>query len=287
MVGRSDLLSAAAAATPSSSGYWRSYCPFCEESEGYTGKQNFTIRMATGQYWCWRCAEKGTIRNIGEALFAVVEAAKVAEDQADDVTPPDFEPPDGYVALAGPGSDRVKFRPARNYLASRFVTPRAISECQIGAVVDRHHRYSRSVVVPILDRGVWRGYVCRRYTGRGYLYPRGMKRGELFFNMDALTAAGPDPIFLVEGCFDALPHYPHAVACLGKPSHTHVEMLRRVTRPIAIVLDADAQREGWALAQRLRLDGVDATFVKLPAGSDPGDLPTDWLLSKVLGSFNG
>lgn len=285
MVDRTDLLNAAASATPTRSGYWRSYCPFCEEAEGFTGKKNFTIRMATGAFWCWRCAEQGFIRDIGEALFAVVEEAKAQEVETELEAHDDFEPPDGYVALGhGDGYSRLKWRPAREYLYARGVDYGTIVECQIGAV-GPGNKYARSVVVPILDAGRWRGYVCRRYTRKGYLYPPGMKRGELFFNMDALIEPSEEPIFLVEGCFDALPHYPFAVACLGKPSHTHVEMLRRVKRPLAIVLDADAQREGWALAQQLRLDGVNASFVKLAPGTDPGDADPDWLLEEVYASF--
>lgn len=287
MVDRTDLLNAAAAATPTRSGYWRSHCPFCEEAEGYTGKKNFTIRMATGSYWCWRCAEKGFIRNIGEAMFATVSEAQAqeAENELAAESEDEFEPPEGYVPLGwGDGAERLKYREAREYLWGRGIHEGTVEEAQIGAVAGGH-RYAHSIVVPILDRGAWKGYVCRKYRGKSYLYPPGMKRGELFFNQDALIEDSDDPIFLVEGCFDALPHYPHAVACLGKPSHTHRDMLKRVKRPIAIVLDADAQREGWALAQSLKLHGVRAEFIKLPAGSDPGDADPDWLLGEVFGAF--
>lgn len=281
MVDRTALMDAVAAATPTRSGYWRTYCPFCEETEGFSTKRNFTVRVSTGRYQCWRCAETGVIRNLAESQFAGTAAREVEMPEVDN-----FPPPDAFVALGyGEGSGRLKYRPARDYLASRGVLWSTVQDCEIGACLSG--KYRGSVVVPVKDRGAWRGYVCRRYRGKGYLYPAGMRRGSCMFNMDALRGdAAASPIYLVEGCFDALPHYPHAVACLGKPSRDHVDMLRQVKRRLAIVLDADAQREGWALAAQLQLDGVQAQFVKLPSGSDPGDVDPDWLKQRVSSVFS-
>ena len=278
------MVACAAAAIKTSSGYWRAHCPFCEDDEGVAqSKRNLSIRMATGDYWCWKCGRKGFIPQISEAMFQKVAEAQRQEEEYEPLE--EFDPPEGFTRLdRGEGLSGRRFKEARDYLASRGVTPGVISACKVGAT--RTGKYWRSIVVPILEYGVWRGFVCRRYDRKGYLYPPGMPRGEIMFNMDSLREVTDEPIAVVEGCFDALPHYPRTIALLGKPSHKHYDMLKKAQRPLAIVLDADAQREGWALAQRLQLDGVDARFVKLYPGSDPGDADAKWLQEAVFSVFS-
>jgi hypothetical protein len=289
-ISRAELLDTAARAVRTGSGYWRAHCPFCEASEGLAqSKRNFTIRMSSGEYWCWKCAEKGRIQNVSEAMSWAVEEARAEEVETallqGKYVESSFPAPEGFTLIGeGYGLTANRFSEAREYIIGRGVSLSTVADCEIGAVLSG--KYRRSVVVPVLDRGRWRGYVCRRYDRKGYLYPRGMQRGSVMFNMDALTEDSDEPIMLVEGCFDALPHYPVAVACLGKPSAAHYEMLKKVRRPLAIVLDADAQREGWALAQMLQLDGVNASYVKLRPGSDPGDTDPEWLLEEVYRSFD-
>jgi len=62
------------------------------------------------------------------------------------------------------------------------------------------------------------------------------------------------------------------VGCLGKPTRSHADRLARAAAgPLVVVLDADAWREGRALAQALRLRGRTAQAVTLPFGRDPGN----------------
>src|SRR5262249_30190976 len=95
------------------------------------------------------------------------------------------------------------------------------------------------------------------------------------------------PLLLVEGVFDALPHWPHAAAFLGKPTGAHLAALdKHRGRPIVVILDGDAWEQGWAVAQRVRALGVPSiASVKLPAGFDPGELPTSWLMARARESL--
>ena len=78
-----------------------------------------------------------------------------------------------------------------------------------------------------------------------------------------------------------MPYWPHAVAFLGKPSHEQVDMLMDCDRSIVIVLDGDAWREGWALAERLKLAGKRAAMVRLPPKTDPNDVDRRWLVTEA------
>ena len=80
---------------------------------------------------------------------------------------------------------------------------------------------------------------------------------------------------------DALPHWPHAVAVLGKPSEAHLGLLAAAKRPVVMCLDADAWRTGVGVMQRLRLRGVEAHYLELPPGRDPGEMTTEDLLSRA------
>jgi DNA primase len=105
-----------------------------------------------------------------------------------------------------------------------------------------------------------------------------MQRGKILYNAKALYADSTLPIIAVEGVFDALPYWPHAVAFLGKPSYEQIEMLYETDRPVVVVLDGDAWRESWALAERLKLAGKKAAMVRLPPKTDPNDVDRKWLV---------
>ena len=284
-VSRDDLLDAVRAASRRSTGWWRSYCPFCDETNGKRGNDNFSINIGTGKYSCWSCGEFGYLKNISEIFFDPWEFKKVVAQAENPPELPDkIELPREFVRLSSRiGRNSVAYEEARNYVLGRGLDEAVIEEVGIGAVLRGFYR--DSVVIPITVAGVCRGWVARQYKQKNYLYPKGMQREEIMFNYDELLLDVEEPIMLVEGVFDALPHWPMAAACLGKPADNHVEILKKVTRPIAIILDADAQHTGWVLAERLKLSGVNASFVRLPPGSDPGNADPDWLWDEVCACF--
>lgn len=281
-VTRDDLLAAAAIAVPTGAGFIRGFCPFCEEDIGFTPeKRNFAIRKESGWYRCWRCCESGFIRGLDEIIFQ-----EEIEQDTDTLEEPEkeFELPREFVSMASKSARHSRaLSAAFKFVRGRGVKLATVRDAGLGATLRGYYKYS--VVVPIYDRGFCRGYVARRVFEKVYLYPRGMKRGQVMFNMDALSVKTDEPCIIVEGCFDALPHWPLAVAVLGKPSAAHEEMLANAKRPLAICLDADAQRQGWALAARLTLKGVRAEYLELPPGTDPGETSRAWMERKIIELF--
>jgi hypothetical protein len=143
------------------------------------------------------------------------------------------------------------------------------------------------IVVPLLETGgsKWLGWVGRIWRKREgvlpYRYPAGMPRGALLFNHDALLVETAEPCMIVEGVFDALPHWPRAVACLGKPSRGQLTALMAARRPIVVVLDGDAWREGQALARLLTFRGRSTKWLRLPPAVDPGDIAPDQMAGMI------
>lgn len=266
-----DINTSVSLATITGGGFLRAPCFNCWNIEGVRPKKrNLAISVTTGWYRCWKCGHKG---NTGSNFdFSAYRNIVVFEKD-------EFDPPIGYTKLS-PSTDKEVY----DYVISRRrVPPKVLQTQQIG--VSRHCVFGSAVVIPVLVQGRWRGWVQRFIRTGEYRYPYGMKRGEILYNSDQIHRYKTIPLLVVEGVFDALPHWPHAVALFGKPSNRHIEMLASIQRPIAVCLDADAQGESWALAELLKLRGADARFVKLPPGLDPGDMTTDSLLSRVIREF--
>lgn len=270
--------------SPSAGGWWRVDCPHCAAVVGKVDRtQALAVSSTTGWWRCWRCGTSGRDRSIGDGSW---HAAARVESSIHDA---DLGPPEGFTPLGEePGASAAVTGPARAYLARRGVPPPLVAELGIGAVVSG--KLAHRVVVPVIDDGRWAGWVARDWTGeaeRRYLYPRGMRREGLLFNGAALHDHDSYlPVIVVEGVFDALPHYPHAVACLGKPTASHVVALSMTERPVVVALDGDAWREGMALAQKLRLLGREAAHLRLPPTTDPGDFSASEFWDRATGCLN-
>jgi DNA primase len=141
------------------------------------------------------------------------------------------------------------------------------------------------VILPIKQGAVVEGFIARSWEPNAkvpYLYPKGMRRAELFYG-DLLFEAERArrvraPHVLVEGAFDALSVWPYGLAVLGKPSQWQVKRLIEVGSTVAVCLDGDALDEGWSLALVLRVSGVRAGAVWLPPVTDPDEIPRQLLL---------
>ena len=236
---------------PNSRGWIRGTCPFCDEKLGTPDRRgSLSANPELGRWHCFRCGAGGKLRD---------------EEQVTAAPPtPKFLPPQGF--------EREVWRQA------------GVGVCLSGPYFGR-------IVIPILagDERTWSGYVTRSWVKKAtvpYLYAQGMNRAELLYNSVALTAPSEEPVLVVEGCLDALAYWPHAVALLGKASPPQFDMLVASPRPISVVLDGDAWREGYALAMRLRLAGQRAGWVKLPPGLDPDQMPRDELRAQAQKSLD-
>ncbi len=254
---------------PAQSGWHRAPCPFCPLTLGKIDKRfSLAINVESWKYRCWRCHAWGKLP--GEPTVAVGMNLKVVHEEVI------ITPPETYSRLTEePMSSAMCSKDARRYLHRRGVTREIAKECRIGICTDglQHGR----LIVPVIEpeTGKWQGWVGRVWHNKPvvlkYVYPRGMKRGELMFNERALFADTEDPIFVMEGVFDALPHFPHAVACLGKPSRIQNQMLLHTSRPNIVALDGDAWQEGQGLALWLKVQGRRSGFIRFDPLTDPGN----------------
>ncbi len=237
---------------------------------------SLAFNSETNWYRCLRCGTKGRVKVIPDYLL---RTGGILEKQ--EVTT--FQPPDHFTPLAS-ATQSIAFQTPVNYLASRGISKRIVAEAGIGACMAG--KFAWRVVVPIFARKghTWLGYSARDWTNRSplrYRYPSGMQRGKILYNAAALDSPSKEPIIAVEGVFDALPYWPHAVAFLGKPSGEQKEMLLETERPIVVVLDGDAWRESWALAERLKLAGKKAAMVRLMPKTDPNSVNRKWLVQEA------
>lgn len=271
----------------SSNGYVRAQCPYCPSVYGSPDrKASFAIKVRTGGFYCMRCGTKGRLNNVPENVIATATAAPANNGEI-----PVIDRPENFVFLGrGDGLIAKSFRGPRNYLARRGVRKKTLDEADIGYCTGGY--FGGRIIVPIhhpLLPGKWAGFVSRDWTGRAelaYRYPQGMARGSILFNEAALYRERETPALLVEGVFDALPYWPRAVAFLGKPGGGHYDLLLDACRPLVVVLDGDAHREGWALAQRLKLDGKRAGSVHLPPKQDPNSVDPRWLIEEATNAIN-
>lgn len=270
-------------AVPTPRGWWRANCPFCPLLLGKTDKKRaWSVNILTGGWHCFRCGTSGKLDLTGPEVETARDRVPVEETIA-------MRPPPGFVSLmSAEGRGSLSLAPARTYLMGRGLGPDRWAATGIGACSTG--RYSDRVIVPVLadDDETWLGWVGRVWVKKAevpYLYPPGMKRGEILYNHRALHVETDDPVYVVEGVFDSLALWPRAVALLGKPSGMQVEALVNARRPVVVVLDGDAHEEGWALAMKLRFNGQRAGNVRLPPRIDPDEVPATWLIEEARRSL--
>lgn len=276
----SDLVKEAVAGRKESAAGWvRANCPYCEERVGKADRQaSLSWKPSSGWWGCWRCDARGWLEHDGWTL------------QPDDPEPPQptFDSSDFYDLT----NDRSRaLEKARRYLRSREIPERTWREA--GLHVALQGRFADRVVIPMrwvgTPTGEWVGFAARSYSGGEpkVLYPRGMRRDIPLCDPGDLHHHTNKPLYVVEGPFDALRHWPDAAAVLGQPTDAHEALFAEVMlwRPVVVVLDGDAWQNAEAFAQRLRLRRGDTGAVgwmKLPPGRDPGGMkelnaPIEWL----------
>jgi DNA primase len=203
--------------------------------------------------------------------------------------PAAMDPPEGFIEIAkASGSIAFVTDRARQWLEGRGVSTRTCRAARIGVCFSGY--FKNRIIIPVLDPfdpDRWLGYVGRALDDREprYLYPQGMQRGKLLYNGAELHRVSDDPVILVEGCLDSLPHFPHTVAGLGKPTETQLEMLLTCKRPIVVCLDGDAWAEGLAHARTLALERPNVAALRLPPRIDPGNLVAGSLLPLALSAL--
>jgi len=256
-----------------SRGWIRVNCPLCVRDY----KMSLGLNTKTGGYNCFKCGSKGWLP---PTLRDLVPDDQPAKPEPEKVV---MTLPDGFIEIySEPGWSASSFDNAREYMRRRGISDSICAGVGVGGVL--RGWLAGRVIIPIIEDDQVRGWVARDYTKtalRPYMYPTGMSRHGTLFNAMALREETDEPALIVEGCFDALPYWPDACACLGKPLSTHIPLILAARRPVIISLDGDAWEEGWAFAMKLRHLGGRVGFVKIPAGEDPGSVDPTWLREKA------
>jgi hypothetical protein len=267
-------------------GWARAACPRCRDVGGKDDQRTaLGYNPANGRYSCFRCEMKGWLPD---------EYRKRLHDGdvPDPVAPEDrpvlpVEPAHGYVpAFEEPGWSSQSLEWARSYLLDKRkgLGPQALYEAGVGAAMSGP--LAGRVIVPLPDYAApglpWRGWVARDAMGLNpqmpYRYSKGLRRDGYLYNAPALQVVTDVPVFVVEGTLDALALWPDAVAVLGKPIESQVELLATRTRPVVMALDGDAWIEGQALAWKLQHLGAKAGSIRLKPREDPDEVGKERLL---------
>lgn len=256
------VLQALAGKRPNRAGYVRTGCPLCLTTKGSEDRDGSLWGNAETGFWgCFRCGAGGRLEVEGW------------EPTAPAAPRPKVELPPGFHPIGcGPGLTAAVLAPAREYMARRGAAREVLVAAEVGACASGPA--AGRVVVPIRRRdGSLAGWVGRAWgpAWKKYLYAAGTER--VLYNARAIDQESAEPVLAVEGTFDTFPFWPNAVAFLGSPTDAQASELERSRRPVAVVLDGDAWRQGEALAMRLRLAGVRAGAVRLGPREDPDEDP--------------
>lgn len=262
---RAQVAAAAAERSETASGYVRVNCPACIERAGkFDRDRSLSVNMGNGWWLCHRCEYRGRLDGFEDI------GARFDED----AEPPDIEQPSDYQPITR--SLAALTRLPHRYLRARGVPATVVREALLGYAMRGDHR--GRIIMPVVAADDWRsvGWVGRDVTGkqRRYHVSGGIDNRATFYNDDQVGAGEFAPLLVMEGPFDVLAHWPHAVGCMGKPREGHLGRLGQIKhRPVVLLLDGDAWRESLGWAQVLRVGGVRAYTVRLPPRVDAAELP--------------
>lgn len=277
-----EIRAAVNAAMLPDTGWARTACPVCEQQGWHGNKLNLSYNVESTYFSCWRCGTKGFLTDQEHRVPRIRQVLEAASEQKLKEGPPPL--PSSFEPLS---PNKRYLKPYLDYVLSRGVSMETVEYLRLGAATSGY--CAGCVIIPtysVYDEYV--GFVARSITEKRYHYPKGMHRESSMLNAEALLR--PEPVVLVEGSFDAMPYFPFAVALLGKPTNAQREIIvaarKRVVdevqefRPgdtsagkVIVALDADASRRSWTFAMELQMCGVQATYLPLPMGHDPGTAP--------------
>ena len=282
----------------------RVVCPFCPSREGSADhKLSLAYKPDSGVFTCWRCHAKGCMPEpVRERLPYMQPSGAYAGGAAG----PEVERLVDFTPLfTGSGATSILLQPARDYLTGTGRTPAGVrrrglpaascAAAEVGVAAwgvgmdaqgqEKRRPLGGRVIVPIREAGQPEllGWFARDFTGGAYLShvnARGMPA--VLYREEFLSVVTDVPVYLVEGCMDALALWPDAAALLGTsitPYHIGrvVTLCQQSGRPVVVCLDGDAWEKGWNFGMRLRHYGLRAGSVRLGPRVDPDEVPRDAL----------
>ena len=273
------------AATAAGAAEWASItCPSC----GRRSKMRVCVDDSNplyGYYRCWsiHCGVRGFAIHRQEHQTSWIEAF----DEKEPAIKENAAPPKGFrkieIAVDGSAIDPAT-QPALDYIRSRGVSDDTTRELGLGAVVAGGIAWA--VAAPYITYGRVVGWTWRNIYGpKRYMNSKGLKIRDELINGDFLLTPGAAPAIVVEGLFDALSLYPHAVGLGGQPTPAQERKLIRTRRPLVVALDGDTGRKSYFVACKLKLlamsEGIippRITSIQLPPCTDPNSMGRSWIL---------
>ena len=290
------------AARGAGGGSWlRANCLACPERAGKQDtKRSFSWNATTGRYRCLRCGLWGAYGGNGRHVTGHTRDDSAApEDEAEREC--QHLPAGFYLLEEEPARSSLAAQPARLFMDRRGIGPDKRAALGIGACLvpggsrglSGRDYYGRIVAPLWAPDGSLYGYVARSWEKRHpvpYLYPKGMEREGLLFGAEQVHLKTDEPLLVVEGYFDAAYLGPGAVPMFGFPGPAQLAILAEAERPLGFLLDGDAWRRGWALAQQVRAAQASqrrrptAFAMRLGPGKDPDDYPAAelWAAAREL-----
>lgn len=266
----------------------RRRCPWCVSRTGSKGKRPFgghvSISLEKGVYKCWRCGKTGRLNKYVCKILEIDEIyINPHRFQAEEEERSDTDLPDGYVPLfpADEVKGDISLLPYLRWLHGRGIPPGHLGRFKVGCVIEPEEKTWRQgfLVFPLLDPE-FSGFVLRKTPMARfqkcdtYINSKGLGKLQGALYNGRLLSSDLKKIYVVEGAIDSIRMRNRAVATLGVDlSNKQLDRLAAFPGRVIFCGDGDAWRESMACCRRLVLRGKDdSRWVKLPAGTDPGQL---------------
>lgn len=173
-------------------------------------------------------------------------------------------------------------RECKAYMQKRGFTALTLKNAQAKPSLNKFY----PIVIPLLENGIFRGYVMRTFDPeieqqRKYMYNTGFKRERTLPGLFGKKRTGTDSVLLVEGYMDKLKAnqlgIQSVVAILGwKISNTQIQKLKHASvKTLVCGLDNDeAGNKGYKYLKRIgKINGFEVIRLHYPKGiKDMGDI---------------
>jgi len=259
-------------------GEYRYLCPRCRHD---AHKFGFNVHKGIGH--CFNCDYTATVQKLFQDMgvdFKEEGPAPTLEEVEDGLSELVSDQVFPVVSLPPEAFPAAQSQDAMWYLANRRLTSTEVETYQIHYCTQGLYQYR--VILPCFIAGKIRGFSARAVSPEAlvkYLYPPGMAKSEILWNLDRARQYGR--VIITEGVFDALAVGDDAVASLGKflSKGQRNILISLGIKEVVLLYDSDAHDAAYLAAKEL--SKYMSTKIVLLNQGDPGDHSRDYLRHKI------